>query len=709
MRLKDKYWLLTLAIFAAFVLTGIAGYFVTFYLASNNLKRQAILNVEKYVEVVAVSTGSVSKKEELKAVLEKSPLISHVTFSPPKKLSSYQITKTLIFPDGSLNVTINLDKDRIEKSASSIAQKVSLSILAVLLFIQLFIAIFLKKLYLNPLNRIRKDVDLIQSGELKKIPEKGEDEFGRIRKSINQMIDSIKERDERAELISNFIQLLTVGKGFNGEFVELMRKALKITETDGVLIGILSDEELFNVKVITPDNHFSLKKKRGELVGIEPYILELNREIETSKESLFSEAERELGIRYVFGMPLNVLSQNLGYVIFFRKKKQPLSEEVKDFVKNIAKSIGISVKIKNLITELEDKLKREKRFTQSVIKSFIRGIEVRDSYTRGHSERVAYYSKRIAQELGLPKSKISKVYMAALLHDIGKIGIPDSILLKPAKLTEEEYEIIKIHPLLSYEILKSLELSEISFEGIKYHHERWNGSGYPEGLKGRDIPLEARIIAVADTFDAMTSDRIYRKKMDRKEALKEIRSLAGKLFDPEVVEAAVPILLNELPPDGEREKSLNEEIVLEIEKRRLDYFLRDHLTGAFNRSALEYALSLSKEKGGEVRGFSIDIVKLREINIEKGWKEGDRILQTFVKLLKERVTPLAIVRYSGDNFAFFVPADMEKEEIKRKIEEIEKEMGVKLELRELQNLEDVERLKSELTQLELIHPHSSQL
>ena len=709
MRLKDKYWLLTLAIFAAFVLTGIAGYFVTFYLASNNLKRQAILNVEKYVEVVAVSTGSVSKKEELKAVLEKSPLISHVTFSPPKKLSSYQITKTLIFPDGSLNITINLDKDRIEKSASSIAQKVSLSILAVLLFIQLFIAIFLKKLYLNPLNRIRKDVDLIQSGELKKIPEKGEDEFGRIRKSINQMIDSIKERDERAELISNFIQLLTVGKGFNGEFVELMRKALKITETDGVLIGILSDEELFNVKVITPDNHFSLKKKRGELVGIEPYILELNREIETSKESLFSEAERELGIRYVFGMPLNVLSQNLGYVIFFRKKKQPLSEEVKDFVKNIAKSIGISVKIKNLITELEDKLKREKRFTQSVIKSFIRGIEVRDSYTRGHSERVAYYSKRIAQELGLPKSKISKVYMAALLHDIGKIGIPDSILLKPAKLTEEEYEIIKIHPLLSYEILKSLELSEISLEGIKYHHERWNGSGYPEGLKGRDIPLEARIIAVADTFDAMTSDRIYRKKMDRKEALKEIRSLAGKLFDPEVVEAAVPILLNELPPDGEREKSLNEEIVLEIEKRRLDYFLRDHLTGAFNRSALEYALSLSKEKGGEVRGFSIDIVKLREINIEKGWKEGDRILQTFVKLLKERVTPLAIVRYSGDNFAFFVPADMEKEEIKRKIEEIEKEMGVKLELRELQNLEDVERLKSELTQLELIHPHSSQL
>ncbi len=709
MRLKDKYCLLTLAIFAAFVLTGIAGYFVTFYLASNNLKRQAILNVEKYVEVVAVSTGSVSKKEELKAVLEKSPLISHITFSPPKKLSSYQITKTLIFPEGSLNITINLDKDRIEKSASSIAQKVSLSILAVLLFIQLFIAIFLKKLYLNPLNRIRKDVDLIQSGELKKIPEEGEDEFGRIRKSINQMIDSIKERDERAELISNFIQLLTVGKGFNGEFVELMRKALKITETDGVLIGILSDEELFNVKVITPDNHFSLKKKKGELVGIEPYILELNREVETSKESLFSEAEKELGIRYVFGMPLNVLSQNLGYVIFFKKKKHSLSEEIKDFVRNIVKSIGISVKIKNLITELEDKLKREKRFTQSVIKSFIRGIEVRDSYTRGHSERVAYYSKRIAQELGLPKSKVSKVYMAALLHDIGKIGIPDSILLKPAKLTEEEYEIIKIHPLLSYEILKSLELSEISLEGIKYHHERWNGSGYPKGLKGRDIPLEARIIAVADTFDAMTSDRIYRKKMDRKEALKEIRSLAGKLFDPEVVEAAVPILLNELPPDGEREKSLNEEIVLEIEKRRLDYFLRDHLTGAFNRSALEYALSLSKEKGGEVRGFSIDIVKLREINIEKGWKEGDRILQTFVKLLKERVTPLAIVRYSGDNFAFFVPADMEKEEIKRKIEEIKKEMGVKLELRELQNLEDVERLKSELTQLELIHPHSFQL
>ncbi|SMP07988.1 diguanylate cyclase (GGDEF) domain-containing protein [Desulfurobacterium pacificum] len=703
MRLKDKYWLLTLVILTISILMGIVGYFVTFYLASDNLKRQAILNVEKYLEVVAVSTGSVSKRKELKAVLEKSPLISHVTFSTPQTPSPYQITKKLIFPDGSLNVTIELDKSRIEKSASSLAQKVSLSILAVLLFLQLLIVIFLKKLYLNPLNRIRKDVDLIQSGELKKIPEKGEDEFGRIRKSINKMIDSIKERDERAELISNFIQLLTVGKGFNGEFIELMRKVLKITGTDGVMIGILSNDNTFNIKVITPKTHFSLKRNKDELNGIEPYIFELNREVETSKESLFSAEEKRLGIKYIFGMPLNVLSQTLGYVIFFKRKKEKLPEEVKNFIRNVAKSIGVSVKIKNLISELEEKLDREEKLTQTVIKSFIRSIEIRDSYTRGHSERVAYYSKRIAKELGLPDSEVSKIYMAALLHDIGKIGIPDSILLKPAKLSEEEYEIIKIHPLLSYEILKNIEPLKVSLTGIKYHHERWNGSGYPEGLRRDEIPIDARIIAVADTFDAMTSDRIYRKGMSKKEAVKEIKELAGKLFDPDVVEVALPILLRENPPES-RKEFLDYRILSEIEKRRLDYFLRDHLTGAYNRSALEFALALSKERSPSLKAFSVDVTKLRDINVKKGWQEGDRILKSLVQLIEKHIKPLSIVRYSGDNFVFFVPSSVSNEEISEKVKLIEKELGVRLELNELYNVDNVELLKTELTELEWQRP-----
>ena len=703
MRLKDKYWILTGVTLATSIFMGIVGYFITFELASNNLKKQAILNVKKYVEVAAVSIGSASRKQELKTVLEKSPLISKVTFSTPQHLSPYEITKKLIFPDGSVRITIELNKKKIEKSASSLAQKVSLSILAILFFIEFLIALALKKLYLNPLNRIRKDVDLIQSGRLKKIPEEGEDEFGRIRKSINKMIDSIKERDERAELISSFIQLLTVGKGFNGEFIELMRRVLKITGTDGVMIGILSDDEAFDIKVITLKTHFSLRKLKDELNGIEPYIFELNKEVETTKETLFSPEEKRLGIKYIFGMPVNVLSQTLGYVIFFKRKKEGLPEEVKNFIRNVVKSIGISVKIKRLISELEEKLNKEEKLTRTVIKSFIRSIEIRDSYTRGHSERVAYYSKRIAKELGLPDSEVSKIYMAALLHDIGKIGIPDSILLKPGRLSKEEYEIIKIHPLLSYEILKNIEPLKVSLTGIKYHHERWDGSGYPEGLKREKIPIDARIIAVADTFDAMTSDRIYRKAMDKKKAIKEIRDLAGKLFDPEVVEVALPILLRESPPENKKE-FLDYGIIAEIEKRRLDYFLRDHLTGAYNRSALEFALSTSKEKSPSLKAISVDVTKLRDINVEKGWQEGDRILKTLVQLIEKHIKPLAIVRYSGDNFVFFVPSAISNEEIKEKVKLIEEELGVKLELNELHNVDDVRLLKKELTELEWQRP-----
>jgi len=164
-------------------------------------------------------------------------------------------------------------------------------------------------------------------------------------------------------------------------------------------------------------------------------------------------------------------------------------------------------------------------------------LDARDHYTSGHSKRVTDFSVQIAEIMKLPHKEIEVIKQAGLLHDIGKIGIRDEILLKPGKLTKDEYELIKQHPLKGYKMLKGLSFLENALDCILYHHEEFNGTGYPEGLKGEDIPIGARIIHVADTVDAMTTERPYRKALTLETAIDELRKFKGVLFDPFVVEA----------------------------------------------------------------------------------------------------------------------------------------------------------------------------
>ena len=192
---------------------------------------------------------------------------------------------------------------------------------------------------------------------------------------------------------------------------------------------------------------------------------------------------------------------------------------------------------------LEEILKNEYR---STIKSLSELIEMKNPYTRVHSKQVAKYAVMIAKEMGFSERELEVIEQAALIHDIGKVGISDTILNKPAKLTEEEYEIIKQHPVLGVRALKHMRLLQTEVAMIKHHHERWDGKGYPDGLKGEEIPLVARILGVADAFDAMTSDRAYRQAHTREYALNELKTGSGAQFDPKVVEAFVKVLEKEL-------------------------------------------------------------------------------------------------------------------------------------------------------------------
>lgn len=174
---------------------------------------------------------------------------------------------------------------------------------------------------------------------------------------------------------------------------------------------------------------------------------------------------------------------------------------------------------------------------RSTLKALTAALETRDSETHGHSERVVSYSLRLGREYGLNSEQMKSLEFGSLLHDIGKIGVPDSILRKPAKLTEEEWVRMREHPVHGQQILRGIEFLQGAARVVAQHHEQWDGSGYPLGLRGEEIDICARIFAVADAFDAITSDRVYRRGKSYEAAAQELDDWAGRQFDPKIVEA----------------------------------------------------------------------------------------------------------------------------------------------------------------------------
>ena len=190
--------------------------------------------------------------------------------------------------------------------------------------------------------------------------------------------------------------------------------------------------------------------------------------------------------------------------------------------------------LKNILDEQEIKLETEKNkeLTTDMIKALVKTIDAKDPYTNGHSIRVAEYTRMLAEQVYTDQDEIHSIYNIALLHDIGKIGIPDSIISKPGKLTDEEYNIIKGHTLTGAKILSEIKSAPELIYGAKYHHERYDGKGYPCGLKGEEIPEISAIIAVADAYDAMTSNRSYRKLLPQETVKQEIEKGLGTQFNP---------------------------------------------------------------------------------------------------------------------------------------------------------------------------------
>lgn len=242
----------------------------------------------------------------------------------------------------------------------------------------------------------------------------------------------------------------------------------------------------------------------------------------------------------------NVLLSDLGValgalIVFF-------SIETPDYIKLMSTlnelnelKASLEIQVENRTHELDEEKKSYEELTLETLSSLASVIDAKDHYTNGHSFRVAAYSKGIAEQLGLSYQECEQIYFAGLIHDVGKIGINEAILTKPGKLDEKEYAIIKSHSVLGGDILKGIREFPVFEQVARSHHERYDGSGYPDKLAGESIPFHARIVAVADTFDAMTSDRSYRKALEDEVAIKELIDYKGSQFDPVIVDAFVAL------------------------------------------------------------------------------------------------------------------------------------------------------------------------
>lgn len=287
----------------------------------------------------------------------------------------------------------------------------------------------------------------------------------------------------------------------------------------------------------------AIRLKKGE--GIAGWVAEHHQPLiindVQSDSRFFKDADKKSGFvtKNMICVPVKTKEKSIGVLQAINKhvpadirhvKDASFNNDDLDILTALSNQVAIAIENARLYDELRETF-------YATIHAFAETIEKRDPYTAGHTKRVMNYSLAIGRMIGLSKKEMENLKLSAILHDIGKVGIRDDVLLKNDKLTSDEFKKIMMHTIFGSEILNHIRQLKSVVPGVKYHHEKHDGSGYPDGLGGNNIPIIARIIAVADTFDAMTTDRPYRKGLSLDAAFEELKKMSGSQFDPEVVNA----------------------------------------------------------------------------------------------------------------------------------------------------------------------------
>ncbi|WP_373073186.1 HD domain-containing phosphohydrolase [Sulfurimonas sp.] len=299
---------------------------------------------------------------------------------------------------------------------------------------------------------------------------------------------------------------------------------------------------------------------------------------------------------------------------------------------------------------------------EETIFTFARFVEEKDTYTSGHSKRVAIYSREIAKFHGLSGSIQDKIYKAGLIHDIGKLVTPESVLLNPKKLSKSEYELMKLHASVGSEMISQVSDFKSIAKIVRHHHERYDGKGYPDGISQGDIPLLSRIMTIADAFDAMTTTRIYKSKKTIDEAIAEIIKYSGTQFDPDLVNSAVKYFKTLDDIEVSDQNIFTED---NIEAKRLAYFFEDPVTLKYNAKYLD-AILANNEGAQNYKCLNIISVRyMSKYNKLHGWNKGDILLQEIAECLHEKYSDSIVFRIHGDYFVIlgYEHISIDREEI----------------------------------------------
>lgn len=331
------------------------------------------------------------------------------------------------------------------------------------------------------------------------------------------------------------------------EITRVINSSLEVGDIFRLLaveIGRLFAFDRLDLALLDDSGEFSLFASGGEAGGEKESMESLCwRVMESGEPQLFEDLAPgepflglfEEGMRSGMSVPLQSSEGAIGVLSLWSRERGAFSHADLEVWQPLAAQVTVALEKARSYVTLKDLLLQ-------VVAALVEAIEAKLPYAKGHSRRVTEGAVAIGKEMGLPKDRLESLYLAGLLHDIGKVGVLESIFNKPAGLTSAEYALVQKHPLIGEEVVKGIEAWTGILPLIRHHHERYDGMGYPDGLKGKEIPLEARILAVADGLEAMSSERPYRSPFEWEEIIATLEEGAGSQWDPRVIEAALRVL-----------------------------------------------------------------------------------------------------------------------------------------------------------------------
>jgi phosphate/phosphite/phosphonate ABC transporter binding protein len=506
-----------------------------------------------------------------------------------------------------------------------------------------------------------------------------EDINTRLEQKVSERTTEIKSMYQHEKYLKNILQtiadineLLITSMSIQNIIKNSMTKLIKLEHYRFVMIGLVEGSYIeMNIQSKASNIAKNYRYKLED--NSESLVFESIKDAVTQKKTIIKELPKDYKCEledkasvcplcWVISIPIKSTNDKnvLGVLTIYIDDIDGYKPQELRMLENLSTDIGLtlnSIYQRNRLNLMEHE--KISNYEETIL-AFVNIIEQRDSYTAGHTIRVAKYCRLIADAMSIDERDIQKLEKSAILHDIGKIVTPDSILLKPADLTSLEYELIKEHAYAGYKMLAKIKMYKELADIMRYHHSRYDGDGYPSTPKDNpdSISILSYIMSVADAFDAMTTNRIYKPRKTLEEALKELQLYSGTQFHPDVVTAALKVLTQiDIVETSQMPKS-------QLEQRRFAYFFLDSLTDVYNENYFNMVLIM---RTNEQRCLTrIELEKFSYYNKKHGWEEGNKFLKQFAKELKERYMNAMVFRYHGDNFILLFESHHEilKDDIK---------------------------------------------